>query len=296
MDQQFGGPAWDFHSPARLGGSTIMKSRWYLGMMMLALGLVVSGCAGFRAAKPETFRVMTYNIHHGEGLDGKVDLERIAALIRSEAADIVALQEVDKGVARTAGRDLGAELARLTGMQCVFSNNYHFQGGEYGNAVLTRFPVKQVTNHLFQMLAAREQRGLLQLVLDVHGREIAFWNTHLDAGSADAERWASISAILALAKSCDNMPFLLCGDFNDTPSSRVYQELAAHFDDIWSRVGKGAGATVPAAQPQRRIDYLWVGKNQQLTPKSAKVIHSEASDHLPAIAEIELPHTILQNN
>ena len=53
----------------------------------------------------------------------------------------MALQEVDKGVERTARQDLGAQLAQLTGLECVFSNNYHFQGGEYGNAVLTRFPV-----------------------------------------------------------------------------------------------------------------------------------------------------------
>src|SRR6267143_4106500 len=91
----------------------------------------------------KTFRVMTYNIHHGEGLDGKVDLLRIADLIKHESADIVALQEVDKGVERTPRRDFPDELAALTGMTCVFSNNYSYQGGEYGNAVLTRFPVKR---------------------------------------------------------------------------------------------------------------------------------------------------------
>jgi hypothetical protein len=74
--------------------------------------------------KPATLRVMTYNIHHGEGLDGQVDLLRIAQLIQREGADIVALQEVDKGVARTARRDFPAELAALTGMACVFSNNF----------------------------------------------------------------------------------------------------------------------------------------------------------------------------
>ena len=104
--------------------------------------------------KPITLRVMTYNIHHGEGLDGKVDLLRIAQLIQREGADIVALQEVDKGVARTARRDLPAELAELTGMACVFSNNFPYQGGEYGNAVLTRFPVRRVTNTRYQMLRA----------------------------------------------------------------------------------------------------------------------------------------------
>ena len=83
--------------------------------------LCFAGCASTsKQASPAVFRVMTYNIHHGEGLDGKVDLQRIAELIKREQADIVALQEVDKGVQRTARRDLPAELAALTGLSlCV---------------------------------------------------------------------------------------------------------------------------------------------------------------------------------
>src|SRR5512136_2750485 len=108
--------------------------------------LLIFGLAGChippKADSGLTFRVMSYNIHHGEGLDGKVDLQRIAELIKRERADLVGLQEVDKGTARTGRRDFPAELAALTGMTCVFSNNYPYQGGEYGNALLTRFPVQ----------------------------------------------------------------------------------------------------------------------------------------------------------
>src|SRR5439155_26275097 len=113
-------------------------------------------------------------IHHGEGLDGKIDLMRISQLITSEGADVVALQEVDRGVARTARRDFPAELAALTGMKCVFNNNYDYQNGEYGNAVLSRFPVKSWTNTHYKMLREGEQRGILRLVLDVHGRDVVF--------------------------------------------------------------------------------------------------------------------------
>jgi endonuclease/exonuclease/phosphatase family metal-dependent hydrolase len=264
-----------------------MKWQNCLATTMLWLG--VAGCLSAPIpAAPERIRVMTYNIHHGEGLDGKVDLARIATLITNAAVDIVALQEVDKGVERTGRRDLPAELAALTGLTCVFSNNYHYQGGEYGNAVLTRFPVRHATNHLFQMIRAREQRGLLQLVLRVRDQELVFWNTHLDAGSDDAERWAAVAEITALAAASASRPFLLCGDFNAVPTSRVAQQLAGQFDDVWARVGKGAGGTVPVGQPNRRIDYFWIGKNQQLIPKSAWLIQSEASDHLPVVAELEI--------
>src|ERR1039457_3390022 len=144
------------------------KSRQLLRIVSLFLfaELFTSGCStSTKPATSKTFRVMTYNIHHGEGLDGRVDLQRIADLIKREGADIVALQEVDKGVARTARRDLSGELSRLAGMTCVFSNNFHYQGGEYGNAVLTRFRVLSRTNQFYQMLRTNEQRGLLQLTL-----------------------------------------------------------------------------------------------------------------------------------
>ena len=123
---------------------------------------------------------MSYNIRHGEGLDGRLDLARIASVITGENADLVALQEVDRGVERTARRDLPAELAALTGMTAIFSNNHPHQGGEYGNAVLTRFPVRRWANTHLRMLRPAEQRGVLQVVVDVHGRDLLFLCTHID--------------------------------------------------------------------------------------------------------------------
>lgn len=236
----------------------------------------------------KTLRVMTYNIHHGEGLDGKVDLLRIAQLIKEQGADIVGLQEVDKGVERTARRDLPAELAALTGMTCVFSNNYHYQGGEYGNAVLTKFPVKRWTNHHYQMLRPGEQRGLLQLVLDVRGREVVFLNTHIDYRSEDSERWSNVAEIETLAQKYRGQPIILCGDFNDTPESRVCRRLAQTFDDTWKLAGQGEGWTIPAHQPRKRIDYLWISKDKSLVPLKVWVPPTEASDHLPVVADVEL--------
>jgi endonuclease/exonuclease/phosphatase family metal-dependent hydrolase len=236
--------------------------------------------------KPATLRVMTYNIHHGEGLDGKVDLLRIAELIHREGADIVALQEVDKGVPRTARRDLPAELAELTGMACVFSNNLSFQGGEYGNAVLTRFPVLRVTNTPYPMLRDGEQRGLLQLVLDVRGRELVFMNTHIDYRSDDAERWLNVGEIETQTKHYAGRPIILCGDFNTTPESRVCRRLSERFDDTWARIGEGDGFTIPASQPAKRIDYIWITNDKSLVPLRVWVPQSDASDHLPVVAEV----------
>ncbi len=264
--------------------------RWKPVFVLVALCIgLCCGCALFtKSDAPVTLRVMTYNIHHGEGLDGRVDTARIAELIKQERVDIVALQEVDKGVRRTALRDLTAELASLTGMTGIFSNNFHYQGGEYGNAVLTRFPVKRWTNHHYQMLRPNEQRGLLQLKLDVHGRDLVVMNTHIDSRPDDAERWLNVGEIEVLAKKHGDTPVILCGDFNNQPTGRVYQRLGEMFHDTWAKVGVGDGFSFPANGPNRRIDYIWFTQPEALKPLKSWLPKSAASDHLPLVAEFEL--------
>jgi endonuclease/exonuclease/phosphatase family metal-dependent hydrolase len=261
-------------------------ARFVLASLLLAWAV---GCQS--AGKQDgsrTFRVMTYNIHHGEGVDRRLDFQRIAGLIKREQTDIVALQEVDKGVQRTARRDCPAELAALTGMTCVFSNNFHFQGGEYGNAVLTRFPVKRWTNQHYKMVRAGEQRGLLQVVLDVHGHELVFLDTHVDYRADDSERLLNAAEILETIQAYRGRPIILCGDFNDTPGSRTHQKVAQAFTDAWMAAGAGDGFTIPADQPRKRIDYIWLGKEPPIDVLRVWVPQSEASDHLPVVGEFGL--------
>ncbi|HOW90477.1 MAG TPA: endonuclease/exonuclease/phosphatase family protein [Elusimicrobiales bacterium] len=256
-----------------------------LRLSALLLALALSGCRATaqEAVRPYVFRMMTYNIHHGEGLDRKVDLERIAALIKREKADIVALQEVDKGVPRTDYRDLTAELSALTGMTGVFSNNYNFQGGEYGNAMLTRFPVKRWTNLHYVMIRPGEQRGLLQLVLDAGGRELVVMNTHIDYRTDDEERMLNVGEIHRVAAQYGDVPMLISGDFNDLPGSRVHKKLAEVFDDVWETAGSGEGVTFPG--DKHRIDYVWRARNAALSAIKAWTVQSDASDHLPLVVE-----------
>lgn len=249
--------------------------------------LCFAGCQSASRQDSQTaFRVMTYNIHHGQGLDGKVDVRRIADLIKREQADIVALQEVDKGVERTMRRDLPAEFATLTGLTCVFSNNFPYQGGEYGNAVLSRFPIKRWANLHYKMLRPGEQRGILQLVLDVHGRELVFMDTHIDFRGDDAERLLNAAEIQELIQQYRGQPMILCGDFNDTPASRPCRKIAENFIDAWASVGEGDGFTIPAGRPAKRIDYIWIANDDSLVPLKARVPDSAASDHLPVVAEL----------
>ena len=154
----------------------------------------------------------------------------------SEKADIVALQEVDKGVERTARLDFPAELARLTGMKVYFDRNIFYQGGEYGNAVLTKFPIKKKKNTHYKMLRTNEQRGVIQLVLEVHGKELLFMNTHIDYRQDDAERLINIDELKQIVSAIGKTPVIFCGDFNDHPGSRTHTKMKTFLSDTWELV------------------------------------------------------------
>lgn len=255
-----------------------------LHRLLLAFVLATAAASG---ATPVTLRVMSYNIHHGEGIDKRLDLERIAKLILDAKADVVGLQEVDRWVERTQRRDLPAELSKLTGMAVIFSRNITYQGGEYGNAVLTRFPVKRWQNTHYRMLRPGEQRGLLQLVLEISGREVLFMNTHIDYRPDDAERLINADEIKAAIERAGDLPVILVGDFNTLPGTPTHEKIKRFLTDSWERVGQGPGFTIPAAKPSKRIDYIFVSA-ATVEPLKMEVLSSPASDHLPVVADLRL--------
>lgn len=246
----------------------------------LALCLVFSACTHEPELQP-ALRVMTWNIHHARGLDGKVDVDRIAAEILAAAPDLVALQEVDRGVRRTSGIDIPKLLAERTGMQVAFGKNIKYQGGDYGNAVLTRLPILREHNHHYRMLRVGEQRGLLQVRVAWNGGEIAFWNTHIDYRPDDSERRINAVEILAQQAASD-VPVILCGDFNDLPGSAVHAQLTASFRDAYA--DESSAHTYPAAAPKKRIDWVLLPKTWQVL--EASVPETAASDHRGVVVAV----------
>ena len=240
----------------------------------------------------ETFRVMNYNIRHCRGLDDVLDPERTAAVIREQEADVVGLQEVDRGVRRTDRRDLPAELGELTGMTSIFEKNHPVQGGEYGNAILTRFPHRDVKNTHLPMIGSTEQRGVLQAVITIHGQDTLFLNTHIaHRREGEEERLASVDEFERILKENEagaDLPVLFVGDFNAVPGSAPYERMAELLEDTWIEAGKGSGATVPVREPRRRIDYVWVSRDAPFTPTRAWIPYTEASDHLPIVVEFTM--------
>lgn len=248
----------------------------------------IAACAGAAlAAEPLRIRVLTYNIHHGEGVDGKLDLERIAAVIRAAEPDLVALQELDQGTTRTRRVDQPAELARLCQLHVAFGKNLDFQGGGYGNAVLSRWPIRKQHNQPLPAPDKGEPRGVLEVDVELPGgRTIGLWATHLAALPSDRERVASAQAINQRAAARPELPLLLAGDLNDTPTSPTLKLLG----EKWQRAGDTPLSTVPVRAPRRQIDYVLFRPADAWKVIDVRVLDEAlASDHRPLIALLELP-------
>ena len=237
---------------------------------------------------PRELRVVAYNIHHGEGTDGKIDLERIARVIAAEKPHLVAVNEVDQGTRRTHGIDMPAELARLTGMQAIFEKNIDHDGGKYGNAVLTRLPVRRHENHKLPSHYDGEQRGVLVVELGDEINEgedqdegLMFLATHLDYRPDDHERLASVKKIEEIMGAHQGRPAILAGDLNASEDSRVMAEFAK----TWRRTNAEPLATFPAAKPEKQIDYILVRPAERWNVVEVRVLdESVASDHRGLVA------------
>jgi len=242
------------------------------------------------AGEAHEIRVLTYNIHHGEGTDGRIDLERIAGVIRSVTPDLVALQEVDVKTGRSGGVNQLSELSRLTGLEGVFARTIPYDGGEYGNAVLSALTIAATQVHRLPFSPGHEERVVLEtLVLfrKASGEEvpILFLATHMDHTRDPVDRLAAVPIINKLAEKQTGIPMILAGDLNAEPDSQVLQDLLK----VWTDTGRGKGLLTSRSQnPTRRIDYILVYQSSQWSVQEIRVLdETVASDHRPVFAVLE---------
>ncbi|MFJ8870486.1 endonuclease/exonuclease/phosphatase family protein [Streptomyces sp. NPDC102473] len=237
--------------------------------------------------------VMSFNIHHAQGTDGVLDVERIARVVRGSGADVVGLQEVDHHYsARSEWADQSAELAEALGYHVVFGANIDNAppaGGEhrvqYGTAILSRYPITASDNTWLFRSPGQEQRGLLHATIDVHGKKVEFYDTHLSA-SSQTDRLRQTDQVVDLIGA--RKPGILVGDFNALPSAPESQPLQKAYSDAWARSPhpRGDGATHPSEAPTARIDVVYTTGG--VIPLVTRVVGSDpaASDHLPLLSKV----------
>lgn len=257
----------------------------------------IAGEAGAVAAWPEAGRVrlLTYNIRHCRGTDGRVAPDRVAEVIAATGADIVALQEVDVGRARTGGLDQADEIARLLGMTPHFHPALHIAEERYGDAILTRLPSHVRRAGPLPGLVRRpklEPRGALWVEVEIGAARLQVVNTHL--GLLGAERIAQAEALLGpdwLADPTFREPSVLVGDFNATGWTRAYRRLARRLTDARRVAARIEGrASFPSRWPLLRLDRVFVGAGvsvERLAVIDGPLLR-RASDHLPVLADIRL--------
>ncbi len=251
---------------------------------------------GVRAVAQDTLRIMTYNVHSCIGMDGKLSPERIARVIARYAPDIVALQELDVGRARTEGVDQAHIIAQCLEMDFHFHPAMHIEEERYGDAILTHLPMRLVKAGTLPGLPDKpgiEPRGVLWVEIERDGTPIQVLNTHL--GLLPRERRAQAEALLGpdwLGHPACSGPVVLCGDFNALPSSSVCRQLRTRLNDAQIELeSHRPRSTFFGRFPTARIDHVFVDSG--LTVADIEVPDSElvrvASDHLPLIVELRLP-------
>ena len=229
---------------------------------------------------PATLRVLSWNIHHGQGLDNALDLQRIAGVISSVDPDIVCLQEVDRRTVRAGGVDQAVEIAYHLDMEAVFHRCIDYQGGEYGDAVLSKVKPRDI--HRFSLPGKLEARGVVGVVVTPGGDPVLVCSTHFDHGRDNPSRIDEARIVAEFAKKSP-IPVILAGDLNALPGSEVLSIL----DDVFA-IPNHPAPTFPADLPQRRIDYILSTHfpGWRLT-ETRVIVEPLASDHRPVLAVFE---------
>lgn len=270
-----------------------MKRRafWIPWVFLCLLAVAVAPAATTSSSSRLT--VLSYNIHHAEGMDAKIDLARIANVIRSVSPDVVAMQEVDRRTQRSGGVDQLEALARLTSMSLIFGQTMPYEGGQYGNAVLTRLPIVGQSVHRLPSSPGREPRAVIVAELTAPsptagkaGERFRFFATHFDFTADSTDRLGSVAEIGKLVDARPDGPALLAGDLNSTPDSPALQALGAK----WRIAGTGLALfTTPVNKPSRQIDFILYRPAESWRVVEARVLNEAvASDHRPISAVLEL--------
>jgi endonuclease/exonuclease/phosphatase family metal-dependent hydrolase len=242
---------------------------------------------------------MTYNVHGCVGVDRRLDVGRVAAVIAQSRPDVVALQELDVGRARSGRIDQAHEIAGRLGMGVHFNCTVQVEEEQYGDAILTPLPHRLVrTGPLPTLPRTRlERRGALWVAVEAApGVELQVINTHL--GLVPLEQRAQVSALLGpdwVGDPAFADTAVLLGDFNATSRYAAYRQLADRLQDVQrgvrgERLGGRTVRTFPSRMPVLRIDHMFLSASVEVAGVYAPLtpLSRLASDHLPLVADLRI--------
>ncbi|WP_263322382.1 endonuclease/exonuclease/phosphatase family protein [Endozoicomonas sp. Mp262] len=246
----------------------------------------------FSEQQASTLRVATFNMAAGR----VSSLTEIAKAIKALNADVVAIQEVDTLTGRSGKLDQAKKLAELTGLNVKFGRAIDFDGGQYGLAIASKYPILKTA--VTQLPSGqREQRIAFEAHVDVPGFEapITVFNTHLDTKEAPDMRVNQVRTLNDTAIDTRGIKILM-GDMNDVPESVTYRELTRYWNPISDK--QADFRTWPAGNPEIQVDYVMTGKAQKWAIKEVIIPQNNqqygninwpsVTDHLPIIVEMKM--------
>ncbi|WP_157986316.1 endonuclease/exonuclease/phosphatase family protein [Chitinophaga alhagiae] len=240
-------------------------------------------------------KVMTFNIYGARASSGTpADLAVLAKIINDEKPDLVALQEVDVHTQRT-GKDMhqAKDLAALTGMEWFFAKAIDQGGGEYGDAVLSKLPIKSSKRYALPVApnVSGEFRSVAMIKVNKEGKDFYFASTHLDHLQQEDSRILQAQELKKIVTALD-LPVVMGGDFNALPESQTIGILKGFMN-----LGclQQCPLTFPSDKPNRTIDYIMTAPTGKFTVTFYNAItgyHAEkkvySSDHRPVVANIKI--------
>ena len=239
-------------------------------------------------------RIMTYNVHGCVGVDRKLDVGRVAAVIAQCKPDVVALQELDVCRARSGNVDQAHAIASRLGMTFHFNSAMNIAEEKYGDAILTNLPMRLVRSGGLPKprLRGLEPRGAVWVAVEADGCEVQVINTHL--GLVPLEQRGQMACLLGrdwVGNPDCQRPAILLGDFNATTRYAVYRTAVQHLRDAQKLLGdKRVIPTFPSRYPVLRIDHMFLTEGLRVRDVYAPAgpLAQSASDHLPLVADIEV--------
>ena len=288
------------HGFALLPSDTFLpkNNRPYLrpnDLRLAALGFLDCDPDGRLVRKPtvnpdKRIRVMTYNVHACVGMDGQLSPDRIARVIAQSNADIICLQELDVFRRRSGHRDQAQEVARHLEMSHEFRPAWHLEEEQFGNAILTKFPMRVVKSEsLHQQKTNRSKRSALWVEIDIDDNvSLQLINTHLSIYPAEQLAQATQLVDEWITPAMSQGPVVFCGDFNARPNSATHQRICDALHDVESFDSNPTRSTLFSPFPISRVDHIFVSpgiqvtNNQVMQSRLAKI----SSDHLPVISEL----------
>lgn len=262
-----------------------------ISVLLLLLSIVSCASRSVSGVRKDTnsVKLMSYNVHHCNppSRPGVIDVDAIAAVIKKENPDIVALQEIDVNTGRSGKINQAAQLAVKAGYPSFyFARAIDFDGGQYGIVILSKYPLSQTQVHRLPTdeKIGGEPRVLATATVTLPGNKtLTIGCTHLDAEKDPVSRLLQIKEINRIAGEI-TMPFVIAGDFNAREDSPVIGLLDKNF----TRTCQQCEPTFPG-KDARAIDFIAYRSPEHFSVGEHRVIaETYASDHFPVVATLQL--------